>query len=97
MPPKSFWAQRTQSLGVSHQQYVINVPLATKKRKVAAGANSIGHVTLVVGLVVGWGGTIMYNGMQSGDPDRMGAGLKQLFTDARGGEVANGSARPPIN
>ena len=31
----------------------------------------------------------MYNGMQSGDPDRMGAGLKQLFTDAQKGEVAN--------
>ena len=31
----------------------------------------------------------MYNGMQSGDPDRMGAGLKQLFTDAQEGEVAN--------
>ena len=39
--------------------------------------------TLVVGLVVGWGGTIMYNGMESGDPDRMGAGLKQLFTDSQ--------------
>ena len=45
--------------------------------------------TLVVGLVVGWGGTIMYNGMQSGDPDRMGAGLKQLFTDSQEGEAAN--------
>ena len=31
----------------------------------------------------------MYSGMQSGDPDRMGAGLKQLFTDAQKGEVAN--------
>ena len=31
----------------------------------------------------------MYNGMQSGDPDRMGAGLKQLFTDSQEGEVAN--------
>ena len=46
-------------------------------------------LTLVVGLVVGWGGTIMYNGMESGDPDRMGAGLKQLFTDSQEGEVAN--------
>jgi len=45
--------------------------------------------TLAVGLVVGWGGTIMYNGMKSGDPDGMGAGLKQLFTDSQESEVAN--------
>ena len=45
--------------------------------------------TLAVGLVVGWGGTIMYNGMKSGDPDGMGAGLKQLFTDSQEGEVTN--------
>ena len=45
--------------------------------------------TLAVGLVVGWGGTVMYNGMKSGDPDRMGAGLKQLFTDSQESEVAN--------
>ncbi len=45
--------------------------------------------TLVVGLVVGWGGTIMYNGMESGDPDRMGAGLKQMFTVSQEGEAAN--------
>ena len=44
---------------------------------------------LVVGLVGGWAGTIMYNGMKSGDPDRMGAGLKQLFTDSQESEVAN--------
>jgi len=34
-------------------------------------------------------GTVMYNGIKSGDPDRMGAGLKQLFTDSQESEVAN--------
>ena len=46
-------------------------------------------LTLAVGLVAGWAGTSMYNGMKSGDPDRMGAGLKQLFTDSQESEVAN--------
>ena len=45
--------------------------------------------TLAVGLVVGWGGTVMYNGMKSGDPDRMGAGLKQLFTDSQESEAVS--------
>ena len=31
----------------------------------------------------------MYNGMESGEPDRMGAGLKQLFTDLQESEAAN--------
>ena len=35
----------------------------------------------------------MYNGMQSGDPDRMGAGLKQLFTDSKESEVANAASK----
>ena len=49
--------------------------------------------TLAVGLVGGWAGTIMYNGMKSGDPDRIGAGLKQLFTESQEGEVANTASK----
>ena len=49
--------------------------------------------TLAVGLVGGWAGTVMYNGMKSGDPDRIGAGLKQLFTESQEGEVANTASK----
>ena len=42
-----------------------------------------GFVILLVGIVVGSGATLLYNGMQSGDPGRMGAGLKQLMAASR--------------
>ncbi len=42
-----------------------------------------GFVILLVGIVVGSGATLLYNGMQSGDPSRMGAGLKQLMVASR--------------
>lgn len=40
-------------------------------------------LTLVVGLVVGWAATFLYSGMKSGDPDRIGSGLNQLFATSQ--------------
>ena len=42
-----------------------------------------GFVILLVGMVVGSAATLLYNGMQSGDPDRIGSGLKQLVAASR--------------
>ena len=42
-----------------------------------------GFVILLVGIVIGSAATLLYNGMQSGDPDRIGSGLKQLVAASR--------------